>query len=114
MLGLEALVALRELYLSHNGIWRLEGLSTLTNLEILDVSNNRISMVENLASLSQLEDLWLNDNQIPSLDEALQAGLKPVNNTLTTIYLENNPAVSCVCLKRKLAMLPCIALGMPA
>lgn len=33
MLGLEGCVALEELYLSHNGIARLEGLATLTKLK---------------------------------------------------------------------------------
>lgn len=46
MLGLEACTSLEELYLSHNGIWRIEGTDTLANLRVLDVSNNRISKVE--------------------------------------------------------------------
>jgi hypothetical protein len=46
MLGLQACTALEELYLSHNGIWRLEGLASLGRLRVLDVSNNRISVVE--------------------------------------------------------------------
>jgi hypothetical protein len=46
MLGLEACTCLEELYLSHNGIWRLEGLASLCSLRVLDVSNNRISAVE--------------------------------------------------------------------
>jgi Leucine-rich repeat (LRR) protein len=46
MLGLEACTSLEELYLSHNGIWRIEGTNTLSNLRVLDVSNNRISKVE--------------------------------------------------------------------
>ncbi len=45
MLGLEGCTALEELYLSHNGIWKLEGLATLMQLKVLDVSSNRISKV---------------------------------------------------------------------
>lgn len=93
MLGFEQCTALEELYLSHNGIWRLEGLSTLTRLKVLDVSNNRISAVEGLDELTQLEDLWLNDNQIPSL-EGLDQALASQKDCLLVIYLENNPAAS--------------------
>lgn len=62
-------------------------------VQVLDVSNNRISKVENLQSLTHLEDLWLNDNQIPSL-EGLEEALAGQRNSLTTIYLENNPAAA--------------------
>lgn len=61
--------------------------------QVLDVSNNRISKVEHLQGLTQLEDLWLNDNQIPNL-EGLYAALTDQRETLTTIYLENNPAAA--------------------
>mmetsp|Transcript_4993 Transcript_4993/g.10772 ORF Transcript_4993/g.10772 Transcript_4993/m.10772 type:complete len:327 (+) Transcript_4993:33-1013(+) len=107
MAGFEECTALEELYLSHNGISRLEGLSTLTKLRVLDVSNNRISVVEGLGALGQLEDLWLNDNSVAVLDAALEAGLKPVAGSLTTIYLENNPAAKDPQYKAKLlALLP--------
>jgi hypothetical protein len=62
-------------------------------LQVLDVSNNRISTIEGLAPLTQLEDLWLNDNTIPSLD-GLEEALAQQKDTLTTIYLENNPAAA--------------------
>lgn len=71
-----------------------QGLATLTKLRVLDVSNNRVSKIEGLETLSCLEDLWLNDNQIKEIGEQMQEALKPVAGTLTTIYLENNPAVS--------------------
>ena len=60
-------------------------------LQVLDVSNNRISRIEGLDPLTQLQDLWLNDNTIPSL-EGLEDVLAQQKDTLTTIYLENNPA----------------------
>lgn len=65
----------------------------LLGLQVLDVSNNRISKVEHLQGLTQLEDLWLNDNQIPSL-QGLEEALADQRNSLTTIYLENNPAAA--------------------
>jgi hypothetical protein len=34
MLGLSGCTLLEELYLSHNGIWKIEGLETLTNLKV--------------------------------------------------------------------------------
>ena len=37
----QALTALEELYLSHNGISELVGLEPLSQLRILDVSSNR-------------------------------------------------------------------------
>jgi hypothetical protein len=60
---------------------------------VLDVSNNRLSKVEHLGRLSQLQDLWLNDNALPTLD-GLQDALSGQRHSLTTIYLENNPAAA--------------------
>lgn len=96
MLGLERCTALEELYLSHNGIQRLEGLSSLPRLRMLDVSSNMLTAIEPdaLAGNTQLEDLWLNDNQLPAIDAALDRALEPVRHSLTCIYLEGNPAVS--------------------
>lgn len=75
-------------------------------LQVLDVSNNRISKVEHLHGLTQLQDLWLNDNQIPSLD-GLEEELSDQKDSLTTIYLENNPAATAADYKqRMLAMFP--------
>ena len=34
MLGLSGCTLLEELYLSHNGIWKIEGLETLINLKV--------------------------------------------------------------------------------
>lgn len=48
MTGLQECTALEEVYLSHNGIMRIEGLEALARLNVLDVSNNRISKIENL------------------------------------------------------------------
>lgn len=45
-------VALEELYLSHNGISKMEGLSTLVNLRVLDVSNNKLTSVNDIENLT--------------------------------------------------------------
>lgn len=112
-------VALEELYLSHNGIAKMEGLSSLVNLRVLDVASNKLTEINGIANLtrcekertslwickvcyspkkiknlgSRLEDLWLNDNQISSLDN-LDEAVGGFRENLTTIYLERNP---CVC-----------------
>lgn len=46
-------VALEELYLSHNGIAKMEGLSTLVNLRVLDVSSNKLTAVNDIENLPQ-------------------------------------------------------------
>ena len=57
--GLETLVNLEELYISHNGIKKIEGLDTLVNLVTLDVSNNFIKRIENVSHLTKLEEFWV-------------------------------------------------------
>lgn len=75
-------------------------------LQVLDVSNNRISKVENLQGLTQLQDLWLNDNKIPSL-EGIEDALSDQRDSLTTIYLDNNPAATASDYKQRiLALFP--------
>lgn len=46
--NLQECVALEELYLSHNGIAKMEGLSTLVNLRVLDVSANKLTEINDL------------------------------------------------------------------
>jgi protein phosphatase 1 regulatory subunit 7 len=115
---MQGCVALEELYLSHNGITKMEGLSSLVNLRVLDVSSNKLTSVDDIPNLTQyvyssisfltnelwflislprliyyrLEDLWLNDNQIESLEGFAEA-VAGSRQKLTTIYLENNPCV---------------------
>ncbi|KAL0308579.1 UNVERIFIED_CONTAM: protein phosphatase 1 regulatory inhibitor subunit PPP1R7 [Sesamum radiatum] len=91
--GLEECVALEELYLSHNGIEKMEGLCTLINLRVLDVSSNKLKEINDIKNLAKLEDLWLNDNQITSLDSIAEAVASSREN-LTTIYLERNPCAN--------------------
>ncbi|KAH1057105.1 hypothetical protein J1N35_035170 [Gossypium stocksii] len=82
--------ALEEIYLSHNGIAKTEGLSKLVNLRVLDVSSNKLTSVDDIQNLTRLEDLWLNDNRIESLEDIAE-GVSGSREKLTTIYLENNP-----------------------
>lgn len=44
---------LEELYLSHNGISKMEGLEELTKLRVLDISSNRLSAVQGLQKLDK-------------------------------------------------------------
>ena len=43
---------MEELYLSHNGISKIEGVSTLVNLRILDVSSNKLTSVSDVQNLT--------------------------------------------------------------
>ncbi|GJY31399.1 protein phosphatase 1 regulatory subunit pprA [Tanacetum coccineum] len=90
MKGLEECVALEELYLSHNGTAKMEGLSTLANRRVLDVSSNKLAAVEDIEKLTCLDDLWFNGNQLASLDGIAEAVFGS-REKLTTIYLEHNP-----------------------
>lgn len=55
-LDLQECDALEELYLSHNGIAKMEGLSTLVNLRVLDVSSNKITEINDIANLAKYEN----------------------------------------------------------
>jgi len=50
---MQGCIALEELYLSHNGITKMEGLSTLVNLRVLDVSSNKLTSVDDIMNLTQ-------------------------------------------------------------
>jgi protein phosphatase 1 regulatory subunit 7 len=51
--GLEELVNLEELYVSHNLI------ENNTKLRTLDIANNRVSKLENISHLKLLEEFWV-------------------------------------------------------
>lgn len=48
-------VALEELYLSHNGIVKMEGLSTLVNLKVLDVASNKLTEISDIDKLGKYD-----------------------------------------------------------
>ena len=68
-------------------------METLHNLETLDVSNNAVTSVDHACGLPRLKDLWLNDNSLEDL-ESLLVSLSGLKETLTCVYLGNNPAAS--------------------
>ena len=55
---------LEELYISHNGITRLEGLEKNLKLRVLDIGNNFIERIENVKHLTNIEELWVCDSAI--------------------------------------------------
>eukprot|EP00123_Amoebidium_parasiticum_P015622 comp23069_c0_seq2/m.36978 comp23069_c0_seq2/g.36978 ORF comp23069_c0_seq2/g.36978 comp23069_c0_seq2/m.36978 type:complete len:137 (-) comp23069_c0_seq2:255-665(-) len=99
--GLEGLVNLEELYLSHNGIEVIEGLDILTKLEVLDVAANRIKTISGMAHLTSLKEFWCNHNQIADWREIDHL---PKTNTIVTVYFEHNPIAQDPNYRRKLRL----------
>ena len=64
MENLDALSNLDDLYISHNGIQKIQGLDNNTELTTLDLAGNRISALDNLKALEKIEEFWFNDNQV--------------------------------------------------
>lgn len=82
------MLSLEELYLSFNGISRIEGLDNLANLQTLELSRNRISKIENISHLNKLEEFWFNDNLVAEWD---QLNILVPMKQLKTLYMEHNP-----------------------
>lgn len=61
--NLDKLVNLTELYISENGIERIENLAENKALETLDLAKNRVKVLENLDHLACLEELWVGFNE---------------------------------------------------
>ena len=105
LLSLSCLSGLEELYLSHNGVERVQGLERLTSLHTLDLSNNKIPVLEGISHLHALEECWMNDNRVSDF-ECVAAQLKPLPR-LKTVYLERNPVSKEFGYRKRLAdMLP--------
>ncbi len=82
--------SVEELYLSHNGVQKLEGLEHCLKLNTLDVGNNFIEKIEGIAHLGEtLEEFWVNGNKLGALGEVLVK--MEVLKKLKTVYLEANP-----------------------
>ena len=99
--GTLSLVNLTELYLSENGIEKIEHLDSNTKLETLGVTKNRIKMIENVGHLESMEEFWANDNEISSwkcVDEP------NTNIKLETVYLERNLSAKDVQYRKKLTL----------
>ncbi len=102
--GLDTLVNLEHLDLSHNSIRKIGNLESLTKLKVLDLSNNYIEEIENLSHFSNLEILKL--CRIPiseiknledlinlkeldvSTDEKLGGSISEIKNLDTLTYLK--------------------------
>jgi protein phosphatase 1 regulatory subunit 7 len=92
---------LTELYLSENGIEKIENLESNRKLDTLDLAKNRIKKIEGINHLEELQELWLNDNQISEwkcVDNMKQ------NKKLETVYLERNPIAQDVQYRKKLVL----------
>lgn len=87
--GLESLVNLEELYISHNALEQISGLDNNRKLRVLDISNNRILHLANLEHLQDLEELWASSNLLSSFDEVEEQLAQ--KKALNTVYLEHNP-----------------------
>ena len=67
--GLEALVRIEELDLSHNRLVDMSGLARNSRLRVLKLSDNRISRIECIEHLRLLECLDLEDNEIKHTED---------------------------------------------
>jgi protein phosphatase 1 regulatory subunit 7 len=56
---LDRLLLLNQLYLSENGLTKIEGLEENVEISTLDLANNKICVVENIEHLSKLEEFWV-------------------------------------------------------
>lgn len=85
--------ALREVYLSENGIQVIEHLEHLHTLRTLDLSFNPIAHINeaviNVTTMPVLHEFWLTDGKINLWDEV--GKLACFSTTLRTVYLERNP-----------------------
>jgi protein phosphatase 1 regulatory subunit 7 len=99
--GLDALVNLEELYLSHNGIEKMEGLEKLAKLNTLDLSANRLAAIDGVGSLTRLEEFWFNDNQLANWHDVDKLRVCP---SLNCVYFERNPIAKDSGYRRKLQL----------
>jgi len=57
--GLSELKNLEELYVSHNGLTKIEGLEGCTKLKTLDIGANKVEKIEGISHLKDLEEFWV-------------------------------------------------------
>ncbi|CDW79659.1 dynein assembly factor axonemal [Stylonychia lemnae] len=102
MEGLDELVNLVTLNLSHNRIKKIEGISKLVELKSLDVSHNIISELEGFEEIKtcpSLTSLDLSNNQIDCAEDIVPF-FSDVQNLLC-LYLKGNPCVRRISTYRK-------------
>ncbi|CUF64088.1 protein phosphatase 1 regulatory subunit, putative [Bodo saltans] len=90
---LDANPALKELYLSENGLQEISHVSKLSSIQLLDYSFNPIRVINgdevNPSTMPILEEFWLTDGKVDSWDEVSK--FCGFGETLRTVYLERNP-----------------------
>jgi protein phosphatase 1 regulatory subunit 7 len=59
MENLDNLTRLEQLYLSENGLTKIEGLDRNLEISTLDLASNKIRVIENIRNLSKLEEFWV-------------------------------------------------------
>jgi protein phosphatase 1 regulatory subunit 7 len=96
-------VQLEQLYLSHNGIVKIEGLGQLTKLQTLDLGHNQIEHLENIEGLVSVEEFWVCNASLLLLrvNHLLwsQCGGNKLESWRELELLRHLPAVSCVYLE---------------
>ncbi|KAL3895102.1 MAG: hypothetical protein SGCHY_004898 [Lobulomycetales sp.] len=81
---------LEELYISHNGLLKIEGLDRVPRLRIVDVGNNRLETLEGLqGNVENLEEFWASYNQFSSFQDV--ENQLSEKKGLTTVYFEGCP-----------------------
>jgi protein phosphatase 1 regulatory subunit 7 len=59
MENLDNLTRLEQLYLSENGLTKIEGLDRNLEISTLDLASNKFRVIENIRHLSKLEEFWV-------------------------------------------------------
>lgn len=85
--GLSELKNLEELYISHNGLTKIQGLEGCLKLKTLDVGANKIEKIENVSHLKELEEFWVS----PLFSRLLSLSLS-LSSVLTSLILHSRPA----------------------
>jgi protein phosphatase 1 regulatory subunit 7 len=86
--NLNHMINLTELYLSENGLKKIEGLENLKKLKTLDLSINEIERIENVECLIELEEFWFSNNNLSKWEDIEVLKQLP---KLKCLYLEYNP-----------------------
>ncbi len=86
--NLDGLIKLEELYMSDNGLSKIEGIDKLNKLRVLDLSNNKIEHIENIENVIELEEFWFSNNNLSNWQDIEILKELP---KLKCLYLEHNP-----------------------
>jgi internalin A len=111
--GLQDLVNLKSLDISHNFITQIQGWMFLSSLQIVNLSHNNLSCIQGLHQCYKITTLMLQFNQLESISglETLKnlqylnlsnnsitdkTSIRPLslNSKLEVLYLESNPIIN--------------------